>query len=112
MEAIYVVTGATGPTGTFAAEELRKAGAKVRAFVHKEDERAYRRRSHLLDYGAVQKALKGVTAAYLVYLIRHGLLDVTVYFDQAALDAGLKAIVNLSQISARQVSKSNAARDL
>jgi uncharacterized protein YbjT (DUF2867 family) len=53
----------------------------------------------------------GITAAYFVYPIRNGLIDATVYFAQAALGAGLKAIVNMSQISARQDSKSNAARD-
>jgi uncharacterized protein YbjT (DUF2867 family) len=119
MDPIYLVTGATGPTGTFAARELRKAGAKVRAFVHKEDERANGLREigaevvagDLLDYKAVQAALKDVTSAYFVYPIRNGLIDATVYFAQAAVDAGLKAIVNMSQISARKDSKSNAARD-
>jgi NAD(P)H dehydrogenase (quinone) len=119
MEPIYLVAGATGPTGSFAARELRKSGARVRALVHKLDERAESLRSigaevfvgDLLDYGAVRSAVQGITAAYFVYPIRTGLVDATAYFAQAALDAGLQAIVNMSQISARPDSKSNAARD-
>lgn len=116
---MYLVTGASGPTGRFATKELRKNGAQVRAFVHKEDDRSRALADtgaeifvgDLLDYGSVQAALVGITAAYFVYPIRNGLIDATVYFAQAALGAGLKAIVNMSQISARQDSKSNAARD-
>lgn len=119
MEPMYLVTGASGPTGRFAAEELRKSGAQVRAFVHKEDDRSRALADtgaeifvgDLLDYGSVRAALVGINAAYFVYPIRSGLIDATVYFAQAALGAGLKAIVNMSQISARQDSKSNAARD-
>jgi NAD(P)H dehydrogenase (quinone) len=119
MEPIYLVAGATGPTGSFATRELRKSGARVRALVHKLDERAESLRrigaevfvGDLLDYGAVRSALQGITAAYFVYPIRTGLVDATAYFAQAALDAGLQAIVNMSQISARPDSKSNAARD-
>jgi NAD(P)H dehydrogenase (quinone) len=119
MEPIYLVAGATGPTGSFATRELPKSGARVRALVHKLDERAESLRrigaevfvGDLLDYGAVRSALQGITAAYFVYPIRTGLVDATAYFAQAALDAGLQAIVNMSQISARPDSKSNAARD-
>jgi NAD(P)H dehydrogenase (quinone) len=119
MGPIYLVTGATGPTGSFAAQELRKGGAPVRALVHKDDERVNHLKqigaeiiiADLLDYQAVRAALNGIAAAYFVYPIRSGLVDATAYFAQAALDEGVKAIVNMSQISARPDSKSNAARD-
>src|SRR5229473_1604947 len=119
MNEPYLVTGATGPTGRSAVEELRKSGSRVRAFVHKEDERAEALGKlgaeivvgDLLDLEAVRAATRGVTAAYFVYPIRKGFIDATVYFAQAAREAGVKAIVNMSQISARPDSKSNAARD-
>jgi uncharacterized protein YbjT (DUF2867 family) len=119
MQPIYLVTGATGPTGSFTVKELRATGVRVRALVHKEDERSQALKAagaeivvgDLLDYGAVQNAAKGIAAAYFVFPIRDGLIDATAYFAQAALDTGIKAIVNMSQISARQDSKSNAARD-
>lgn len=119
MTGLYLVTGATGPTGYFTVEELRKTGSRVRAFVHKEDDRAEALRKlgaeivvgDLLDLKAVRAAVKGVTAAYFVYPIRKGFIDATVYFAQAALEAGVKCIVNMSQISARSDSESDAARD-
>lgn len=119
MPEIYLVIGATGPTGRFAIEELRQANAHVRAFVHKDDERADELRKlgaeivvgDLLDLNAVRAATKGVTAAYFVYPIRKGFIDASVYFAQAAQEAGLEAVVNMSQISARSDSLSDAARD-
>ena len=119
MEPIYLIAGATGPTGSFAAQELRKGGARVRALVHRDDDRIRLLKdigaeiviADLLDYQAVRVALKGIAAAYFVYPIRGGLVDATAYFAQAALDQGVKAIVNMSQISARPDSRSNAARD-
>lgn len=118
MSDLLLVTGATGPTGRATVQELRKAGARVRAFVHAEDARADALRKlgaevvvgDLLDLAAVRAATKGVTAAYFVYPIRSGLIDATAYFAQAASEAGVKAIVNMSQISARSDAKSNAAR--
>lgn len=118
MSDLILVTGATGPTGKAAVRELRNAGARVRAFVHTDDARADALRDlgaevlagDLLDLAAVRAATKGVTAAYFVYPIRSGLVDATAYFAQAASEAGVKAIVNMSQISARSDAKSNAAR--
>jgi uncharacterized protein YbjT (DUF2867 family) len=66
---------------------------------------------NLLDLDDVRPALFGVKAAYFVYPIRPGLIDATAYFAQAAKDAGLDGVVNMSQISARPDSKSLAARD-
>lgn len=119
MAEIHLVTGATGPTGRYTIEVLRKSGAHVRAFVHKNDERAVELRKlgaeivvgDLLDLDAVRAATRGISSAYFVYPIRKGFIDATVYFAQAALEAGVKAIVNMSQISARPDSKSQAALD-
>jgi NAD(P)H dehydrogenase (quinone) len=56
-------------------------------------------------------AVTGADAAYFVYPIRPGPINATAYFAQAAKEAGLISIVNMSQISAREDSKSHAARD-
>lgn len=114
-----LVTGATGETGRYATDLLLKKGFAVRALVHREDERAGKLRSlgaevavgDLLDVDDVQRALAGMDAAYFVYPIRPGLIEATAYFAQAAKDAGLDGVVNMSQISARYDSKSHAARD-
>lgn len=65
----------------------------------------------LLYFGAVRRAVTGADTAYFVYPIRPGLINETAYFAQAAKEAGLVSIVNMSQISAREDSKSHAARD-
>lgn len=114
-----VVTGATGETGRYTTELLIEKGFSVRALVHKVDERSERLKAtgaqivagDLLDFDAVRGALKGANRAYFVYPIRPGLIDATAYFAQASKEAGLDGIVNMSQISARENSKSHAARD-
>jgi NAD(P)H dehydrogenase (quinone) len=91
----------------------------VRALVHKADERSDRLRDlgaevvvgDLLDLDAVRRATAGVNGAYFVCPIRPGLIDATAYFAQASKEAGLDGVVNMSQISAREDSKSHAARD-
>jgi hypothetical protein len=57
-------------------------------------------------------ALKGITAAYFVYPIKvPGILEATAFFAQAALEQGVGAIVNMSQITARRIAKSHAAQN-
>ena len=53
---------------------------------------------------------RGVSGAYFCYPIAAGLLDATVAFAQAASEAGVRSVVNMSQISARREAGSNAAR--
>lgn len=114
----YLITGATGTTGRAAAEQLLDRGKTVRAFVHREDERSEALRrlgaevfvGDLLDFAAVRAALTDVDRAYFVYPIRPGLVQATAQFAQAALEAGVEAVVNMSQASARRDSKSDAAR--
>jgi uncharacterized protein YbjT (DUF2867 family) len=114
-----LITGATGSTGRNAVETLIKQGFAVRAVVHGEDERAARLRAlgaevvvaDLLSLDDARHALEGVEAAYFVYPIAPHLLEATVYFAQAAREAEVGSIVNMSQISAQRDSKSQAARD-
>ena len=115
---LFLITGATGNTGAHTVRLLRERGLRVRAMVHSLDERSARLAEQgaevvagdLLDFPAVSSAMTGVTAAYLCYPIRPGLLDATAIFAQAASEAGAHAVVNMSQISARREAKSNAAR--
>ena len=115
----FLITGATGATGGAAAAQLLEQGRRVRAFVHRSDERAENLRKRgadivvgdLLDFDSVRAALKNVDRAYFVYPIRPGLVQATAQFAQAAREAGLEAIVNMSQVSARSDAKSHSARD-
>jgi len=115
----YFISGATGATGSKTVEFLLEAGVKVRAYVHRQDERSAALSAlgaelvtgDLLDFEAVRRAMEGVKGAYFVYPIKPGILQATAYFAQAAKEAAVSAIVNMSQISARREAKSHAAQD-
>lgn len=114
-----LITGATGDTGGYAIEQLLQKGREVRALVHSIDDRSKRLEDQgvevvagdFLDLDAIRAATKGVRRAYFVYPIRPGIIQATAYFAQAAKEAGVEAIVNMSQKSAREDAKSHAARD-
>jgi uncharacterized protein YbjT (DUF2867 family) len=115
----FLVTAATGRTGRHTVQHLLEKGHAVRALVHQEDERSEALRGtgaeivvgDLLHHDDAIRAAAGTSAAYFCYPIRPGLIQATAYFADAAKRAGLKAVVNMSQISAREDSKSHAARD-
>ena len=115
----FLVIGATGKTGRHTVQHLLERGHAVRAMVHKEDERseALRRTGvevvvgELLEHDDVIRAAAGTTAAYFCYPVSPELIQATAYFADAAKRAELKAVVNMSQISAREDSESHAARD-
>ncbi len=116
---LFLITGATGNTGAPTVKILLDAGHRVRAFVHRVDQRsdalaalgAEIVEGDLLDFHAVSSAMSGVSAAYFCYPIAPGtLLPATVIFAQAASEAGVGAVVNMSQISARREAKSHAAQ--
>ncbi len=99
--------------------QLLARGHEVRALAHGKDDRSKRLQERgvevvygdLLDFGQVRAALRGVQRAYFVYPIRPGILQATAYFAQAAKEAGVGGIVNMSQKSAREDAKSQAATD-
>ena len=119
MSRTFLVTGPTGSTGRATVHNLLEAGATVRAFTHREDDRLELLRRQgaqvvigdLLDFEAVRSALDGVEGAYVVFPILPGILQATGYFAQAAKEANLKTVVNMSQVSARREAKSPAAQD-
>jgi NAD(P)H dehydrogenase (quinone) len=115
---LFLITAPAGNTGAPTVKILREAGHRVRAFVHRIDHRSEALAAlgaevvegDLLDFRAVSSAMAGVDAAYFCYPIAPGtLLPATATFAQAASEAGVDAVVNMSQISARREAKSNAA---
>jgi NAD(P)H dehydrogenase (quinone) len=116
---LFLITGATGNTAAPTVEILLEAGHRVRAFVHTVDERSDALAAlgaevvdgDLLDFHAVSSAMAGVDAAYFCYpILTDGLLASTAFFAQAASEAGVGAVVNMSQISARRDATSHAAQ--
>jgi uncharacterized protein YbjT (DUF2867 family) len=114
-----LVTGATGDTGRATVEELLARGHEVRALAHREDDRSRRLKERgvevvigdLLDFNGMRAVLQGTRRAYFCYPIRPGIVQATAQFAQAAKEAGVDGIVNMSQISAREDAKSHAATD-
>jgi NAD(P)H dehydrogenase (quinone) len=114
-----LITGATGDTGRAAAREALKRGLGVRAMVRGRDERAAALEKQgaevvvgdFQDIDTLRAAMEGVDAAYLVYPVQPGLINTTVNFAQAAKEAGVSTVINLSQRSADRHSKSHSCRD-
>lgn len=119
MQRKYLITAATGKTGVHTVRHLLDAGHAVRAFVHKEDARSAALRElgaeifvgDLLEHDDVIQAMQGVNGAYLCFPVSPGYIQATAYFADAARRAGVEVVIEMSQISAREDSKSHAARD-
>jgi NAD(P)H dehydrogenase (quinone) len=115
---LFLITGATGKTGTASVYLLLERGHRVRALVHRPGEQSEALAAagaeivvgDLLNFRDVSSAMRGVSGAYFVYPVEPGLLEATVNFAQAAAEAGVRSVVNMSQISARREATSNAAR--
>ena len=114
-----LVTGATGHTGRKTVEILLEKNLPVRALVRANDDRATQLRKagaevvigDFFSLNVMRAALSGIRTAYFVYPIAPGLIDATVRFAFAAREAGVRSIVNMSQITARRESTSYAALD-
>jgi NAD(P)H dehydrogenase (quinone) len=114
-----LVTGATGDTGGATIAELLSRGRRVRALAHREDARSKRLQElgaevvfgDFLELDAIRAAVRGVQHAYFCYPIRPGIIQATAYFAQAAKEAGIDGVVNMSMISARADAKSHDACD-
>ena len=114
-----LISGANGDTGRPAVRESIGLGLTVRALVHRVDERAEALadlgaevvEGDLLDINTVRPAMEGVDAAYFVWPVQPGLLHAIVNFAQAAKEAGVGTVINLSQRSANRWSTSDSCRD-
>jgi NAD(P)H dehydrogenase (quinone) len=118
-EAEMLVSGATGRTGGAAIDELLKMGKRVRAYVRADGEQAAALRARGVDIAVgdftdiddIRAAMEGIQSAYFLHPIAPGIIGAAAYFAQAAKEAGVTAIVNMSQVSARRESASHAAQD-
>ncbi len=114
----FLITGATGSTGGYTVRQLLEKNQAVRVLAHRSDERSEQLQKvgaevvfgDFLDFDAVRAALNGVQRAYFCYPLSPGLVQATAQFAQAAKEAGVEVIVNMSQKSARSDAKSEAAR--
>ncbi|HEX4221875.1 MAG TPA: NAD(P)H-binding protein [Pseudonocardiaceae bacterium] len=115
---LFLVTAAAGKTGGATVDLLLRRGHRVRAMVRRDDQRSRALaaagaevvQADLLDLDGVTAAMHGVRGAYFCYPIADGLLEATVNFAQAATEAGVESVVDMSQISARREAASKAAR--
>ncbi|MEU3755789.1 NmrA family NAD(P)-binding protein [Streptomyces olivoreticuli] len=118
MTSHFLITGATGKTGAYAAAALLERGHRVRAMVHRKDERSDRLAEagaeivvgDMLDLDAVVQVTAGVDGVYFAYPIAPGLIEASAVMLQAAEENRVGALVNMSQISARRDAVSNSAR--
>jgi uncharacterized protein YbjT (DUF2867 family) len=84
-----LIIGATGKTGSLATELLLRRGHRVRALVHRADERSEGLAAlgaeivvgDVHDLDALTGAMRGVDGAYFTYPILPGLLDAAVLED-------------------------------
>src|SRR5260370_34025485 len=115
----FLVTGATGDTGGATVEQMLARGHHVRALAHRQDDRAKQLQElgaevvfgDFLNLDDLRAALQGVAGAYFCCPIRPGIIQAPAFFAQAAKEAGVECVVNMSQISAREDAKSHAAQD-
>lgn len=119
MKRTVLITGATGDTGRAAVKESIALGLDVRAMVHSKDARSEALEKlgaevalgDLLEINTVRAAMEGVDAAYFVWPVQPGLIQATVNFAQAAKEASVQTVINLSQRSANRDSTSDSCRD-
>src|SRR5688572_1505191 len=111
MEAPILVTGAAGRVGGIGrtvTELLLKQGKAVRAMTRKEDERAQALRDlgaevvvgDLLDLDSMHRAIAGCETMYFGMSVSDTYLAATVNAAAAAKHHGVKAFINMSQMTA------------
>jgi len=114
-----LVTGGAGKTGAAVVQQMLERGFPVRAIVRRSDDRASRLASlgaevlvgDMLNLKSMRAAMQGVKRIYFVYPPQGTLLvEASSIVAVAARDAGVEALVNMSQISAREDSNSPLAR--
>jgi NAD(P)H-binding len=89
----------TGNTGSPATQILLERGHRVRALVHRGDDRSRRLADagaevavgDLLSFDDVSSVMRGVSGAYFCYPITPGFLDSVVRFAHATTEAGIRS---------------------
>lgn len=115
MIAPLLVTGAAGRVGGIGravTELLRKSGRAVRAMVRTDDQRAQSLRDlgaevivgDLLDLDSMHRAIAGCEAMYFGMSVSEAYLTATVNAAAVARHHGVKAFVNMSQMTVAQMS--------
>jgi uncharacterized protein YbjT (DUF2867 family) len=110
-----LVTGAAGRVGSVGrsvTELLCKQGKAVRAMVRSDDERAQALRDmgaevlvgDLLDLGAMHRAIEGCETIYFAMSVSDAYLAASVNAAAVAKHHGVKAFVNMSQMTLSQMS--------
>jgi len=113
-----LVTGAAGKSASAVVEQMLERGYPVRAFVRQQDDRSNRLKSlgaevvvgDVLNPASIRSVMAGVERVYFCYPPLEGLLEATTNVAVAARDAGVEAIVNMTQITARPNATSQLAR--
>ena len=103
-------------TGSHTVQLLLKRGHTVRVIAHSEDERSMRLQElgaevvigDLLKLNDVRLALSGIRGAYFVYPLSPTLVQATAIFAQAAKEAEVEIVANMSQWNSRPSAKSPA----
>ncbi len=114
-----LVTGAAGKTGGYVVEHLIDLGYPVRAMVRQHDERSVALASQgasvvvgdFLDHETIRAAVSGVKRLYFCYPPQGDrLVEATAIIAGAAREAGVEAVVNMSQLPAREGARSELTR--
>lgn len=114
-----LVTAAAGKTGAPVVEQLLERGFPVRAMIRRRDERSARLEklgaelvvADFLDLQSMRAAVEDVQRVYFCYPPEvPGLVEATAILATAARDAGVEAVVNMSQITAREHAPSPLSR--
>lgn len=116
---LILVTGATGKTGLHVVPQLLEQGFPVRAIVHSLDERSQRLEElgaeiflgDLLDLISVRSAMQNVKRVYFCFPTQsERLVEATSIIAAAAREAGVEALVNMSQLPVRDDARSPLTR--
>ena len=119
MKAKILITGATGTTSQYAIQELLERNIPIRAMVRTLDERSKALeesgvevvQGDFLDLDSIRQALNGIERAYFVYPFSEDLPKAAGYFAKAARENGVKQVVNMSQMNARENAPSPATQN-
>src|ERR1700759_3384485 len=113
-----LVTGAAGKVGAVGRSVtalLLERGLPVRAMVRREDDRAAALRAagaevvigNLLEPADVDRVVRGVRRVYFGMSVSPGYLEASVTMAAVAREAGVAALVNMSQMTVSQMSIQN-----